>query len=512
MEALLAQRDPALAVQALPVTDLYHLVKDVGLDDAHELVALASPEQFQGLLDLDAWSVDRLDDAAVRPWLEALAAAGPEKLVDTWRQLDPDLVALILQRWVRVYDIVESEVPDWEEPPLIATPDRFFVLKVTAEDPDIQRTVEHLIDHLYRGDAELARHTIRAASSEPTSELEEMSLRWRTGRLMDLGFAPFDEALQVYQPIDVSKVVLGEHSAATPTERITLPAVYAEPARRGFLGQALARLAPEDLAPLESALALLLNRVLSANRVSPSDNVAAAAAAATGTSALSLGLETVARGDLARAEEALREISLARLHRVGHTVTLQLGRLARVLAPRAGRAGEPGISVLAALLKPRPQASRALDTPPDVGSRPFSSVADVRATARALGVVAAEITLVRDALGVDPQEIGAAVTLGDVGRTALARALFGHGASFAALSVEDVRRFAASLEDGRLPAAACAAASAAFVDLLAQKKIAVPQEFEAAISGWIGDLERELGSLATSDTPDRRFVGGLVVQ
>src|SRR4029453_8156540 len=98
-----------------------HLVKGVGLDEAHELVALASPEQFQGMLDLDVWSKDRLDDGAVRPWLEALAIAGPDKLAETWRQVDPDLAALILQRWVRVYDIIESEVPDWEEPPLIAT-------------------------------------------------------------------------------------------------------------------------------------------------------------------------------------------------------------------------------------------------------------------------------------------------------------------------------------------------------------------------------------------------------
>src|SRR5688500_17627098 len=82
---ILAEKDPAAAVQALPVSDLYHLVKDLGLEDAHELIALASPDQFQGLLDLDVWAVERLDDAAVerlddaavRPWLEALVAAGP---------------------------------------------------------------------------------------------------------------------------------------------------------------------------------------------------------------------------------------------------------------------------------------------------------------------------------------------------------------------------------------------------------------------------------------------------
>jgi hypothetical protein len=512
MEALLAGKDAALRVAETPVSDLYFLIKDLGLEEATELIALATPEQVQGFLDLDAWNVDKLDDAAVRPWIDGLIAAGYEKLVDVWRQLDPDLTALVLQRWVRVYDIVESELPDWEEPPFIATPDRFFMLKVTSEDEDIQRTVDLLIDRLYRGDAELARHTIRSASSEPATELEEMSYRWRSGRLADLGYASLDEALEVYRPIDVASVKIAEGSGTAPSEPMTLPAIFTEPARRGFLGRAIAQLEPDEVALLETALAVLLNRVLAANRVSPSDSVAATAAAAAGSAALSLGLETVSRGDVTRAAETLRSVPLVRLHRVGHTVTLQVAKLARVLAPRAGRAEEPWASLLVGLLRQRPQLARALDTPPDVGSRPFASVADVRAATDALAILAAQVTVVRDALGVDPRPLGPAVTLGDVGRTALVRALLEGQARFANLSSEEVRRFAASLEDGRLPTAARDSAEDAFRRLLEDKKIDPPQEFAAVLSGWIGDLQRELGTLATDQPPDRRFVGGLVTE
>src|SRR5215470_8481097 len=182
IDAILADADPDARVAALPVQDLFFLVQEVGLADTHELVALATPEQFQGLVDLSSWSHDRLDDGAIVPWLEALLEAGPEKLASVWRELDPEVAALLLQRWVRVYNIVEEEVPDWEEPPFIPTPDRFFMLKVTAERADAARLVGELVDRLYRVDAELARHTIRTASSEPTAELEEMALRWRSGR------------------------------------------------------------------------------------------------------------------------------------------------------------------------------------------------------------------------------------------------------------------------------------------------------------------------------------------
>src|SRR5215813_1482698 len=105
VEALLSDRDPAARVAALPVQDLFHIIHELGLADAHELVELATPEQVQGLIDLDAWRGDRLDDAAVVPWLDALVAAGPEKLAPAWRGLDPELTALLLARWVRVYNL-----------------------------------------------------------------------------------------------------------------------------------------------------------------------------------------------------------------------------------------------------------------------------------------------------------------------------------------------------------------------------------------------------------------------
>src|SRR5262245_42324583 len=108
IELLLGQRDPAAAVAELPVQDLYYLVKEVGPADVHELLALATPEQYQGFLDLDAWDGEHLSAPETRPWLEALLAAGPEKLTQVVRGLDPELAALLLARHIRVYDIVEG--------------------------------------------------------------------------------------------------------------------------------------------------------------------------------------------------------------------------------------------------------------------------------------------------------------------------------------------------------------------------------------------------------------------
>jgi hypothetical protein len=514
LEALIGAEDAPARVAALPVPDLFHLVQEVGLDDAHGLVALASPEQVQGLIDLDAWRGDALDDVAVVPWLEAVLEAGPDKLASVWRGLDQELAALLLARWVRVYNLAEEEVPDWEEPPFVPTPDRFFMLKVTAERAEIVRLVGQIVDGLYRADPELGRHTIRAAASEPTVELEEMAQRWRRGRMADLGFADPLEALALYQPIDLASIKIGERSADAPADALTLPAVLEGPTlRQPFLARVLARVTDAAEAQrLEAALVTLLNRVLAAGHVRPSDTVAAAAAAAAGAATLSLGLETVARGDEAQGAEALATIALARLFRAGVTVVRKLADAARVLAPRAARSEEPYLSLLAALARPRPEYPRALDDPPDLGTRPFAQAADVRRAAHALAVLAAQVTIVRDGLGADPGALGAAVTLGDVGRTALVQVLLGGGAEARRLAPDDVRRFAATLVAGRVPEVARAEALARMRERLEVRKIAPPQEFAAAIAGWIGDLERELGRLDTYARPDPRFIGGLFIE
>src|SRR3990170_920299 len=122
LDAILSASDPARVVAELSVLDLYYLVKEVGVADAGELVGLATTEQVQGFLDLDGWAQGELRPAELRPWLEALVAAGPEQLTRVWRALDPELTALLLARATRIYTLGEEEVPEDEEPPFFPTP------------------------------------------------------------------------------------------------------------------------------------------------------------------------------------------------------------------------------------------------------------------------------------------------------------------------------------------------------------------------------------------------------
>ena len=81
-----------------------------------------------------------------------------------------------------------------------------------------------------------------SARSETEAELEEMSYRWRSGRLADLGYVDFYEALDLFRPLTPDQVQIGEGSQdPIENEPTHLPVVVAEEVvGRSFLARTMA--------------------------------------------------------------------------------------------------------------------------------------------------------------------------------------------------------------------------------------------------------------------------------
>ena len=506
-DALLSADDPQAAVRGLSVPELHELISDLGLDDSHELLALASGEQLRGCFDIELWDRDKLDAGAALPWLAAVQAAGFEKLGEVWASMDIELTSLLLARHTRIYDVSFEEAPPDDTPHSVyKTPDTFFLVEITAEAEDDVRQLLAILEDLYRADPEVARHTLMSARSEPPSELEELGYRWRAGRMADLGYVDYYEALEVYRPLPAERVRIGEQTAEPLDPALSgdeARAPRALPARlldvtvgREFLAQVLDRITDAtEAARLEAAVLLLVNKVLSAARVRPGDPEAREAGTYHATATLALGLEIVSGGDVDRAVSALATVSLTRLHRVGHTATLPLGRLARALAPRARSAGDGDGALLGGLLGARPWYPRHLDAKGETGIRPFESKLDLRRAAEALTKLALRIAIA-DSLGVDlvDPQVAEEPALDDYLRTALARAAVGGELSPAPLSGDELRALAALAADGALAADARAQASAALSDHLAATGITAGAEFlHELTAAWLEEIATSVG-------------------
>jgi hypothetical protein len=99
------------AVRELPGAVLGKLIDRIGLEDAGELVALASTAQLERLLDDDLWRADHAgDDETFRPerfvlWLRVIVEGGEAALVQRLCELPEDLLALAVHRLVLVLDM-----------------------------------------------------------------------------------------------------------------------------------------------------------------------------------------------------------------------------------------------------------------------------------------------------------------------------------------------------------------------------------------------------------------------
>lgn len=265
-----------------------------------------------------------------------------------------------------------------------------------------------------------------------------------------------------------------------------------------------------------TALMILVNKVLAAGRAKPGQHEVVKRGALYATATLSLGLETISRGDLGRAQQALLSIGLARLFRVGYTVTLKLAKLAQALAARSLTAGAPARDLVAGLCSPRPLLTRAADLPPAAGVRPFEAQDDLRRAGQILTGLTLRVALV-EGLGVDVVAMGQAPEprpmLDDHIRTALARAMIGGDLAGHALSQTELTALRdRAIEKGKLTSTAKLAAEAAIRHRLGSAQLAASGAvLGSLIDHWMTDLEAILGGITDAEI-DPRFVEGVLVE
>ena len=110
VERLLDTPHAAQVIRRLQPEVLHRVILTSGLEDAGELVALASPAQLQRVFDFDLWHAPRpgfdetLDADRFATWLEVLMDQGPEVAAEKLLGMDREFVTAAFAQHVRVFD------------------------------------------------------------------------------------------------------------------------------------------------------------------------------------------------------------------------------------------------------------------------------------------------------------------------------------------------------------------------------------------------------------------------
>ena len=425
------------------------------------------------------------------PWLRAArgAASGADRDadLDSWREklatLDPELVSLLLRTALRIHDLEEDEDPDFESERFMRTAEGRYIVEFVPDGADYV-VVRRLVEDLYERDAYMAGRILSAVRWEIESDLEEQALRWRDGRLADLGYPTLEEALSWFAR-PVRRTGAGPVTPAGLPERP--PGFWLASFRREtLLDRAAARLPPEAVERFESEALAAANAAIVADRVDPSDPDAVRSAVESARTLLELGLEALSGGDVDAASRILASTSLKSVFQQGFGQLLELRwRAERIRKEAASSAPSPGLDApigeaFAAVLRRRPRYFPGLDRPREEWGtvaaaafveRPFRSSDEVRRTAAALGEAEGLLALGRT-LGLAPASGEPPATLATLYLTALANERLGRPFAPAPLGRVDLPAAARALESIDDPRLSSAGASGELLLALARNRAA----------------------------------------
>jgi hypothetical protein len=112
LEEIIADPQATEIVQALAEEEIYFTFKKVGDHEGLAFLELASPGQRQYTTDLELWRKDEFHPERALDWVALLQERGPDA-VETWlRESEPELICLLLKKWIRVHKWNRVEDPE----------------------------------------------------------------------------------------------------------------------------------------------------------------------------------------------------------------------------------------------------------------------------------------------------------------------------------------------------------------------------------------------------------------
>ena len=348
LNSILNSTQSTALVHSFSEEDFYFLIHNIGIEDSHPLLYLASNKQWEYIIDLEAWEKDRIEFPSITRWFDLLFKVDPNRFIKWSLDQNFEFIKFYL------FNNIEVKIRETDQDPselgdaFITLDDIFYVRFLdepiafeSDEDESYETDKKHRDAFLSRYLKTLAdndhiayQKLLMESSGVIPAESEEEAYRLRNVRLAEKGFLPYEEAIGIYQPMKVRDFKIQENKSINqdPDRKLFFPVpLY----HTGVLEEenhftvALKNIKGDDvLEQIQSEFAGLCNRIISADQktIREKDELISIVKKASGY--LNIGLEKltedIGERDTEHCTTLMQNYPLSSIFRVGFGLALEL--------------------------------------------------------------------------------------------------------------------------------------------------------------------------------------------
>ena len=464
LDRILESESPEKLVEDFAFGDFFWLVKKIGADDSLPLLSLATDDQWQHLLDMEIWDRDHLDEEKAMAWLKRLYEADRQRTVRWLLSEGYVFAGFCLKKYI---DILLRE--EDEETPEI-TEDYFThdgVIYIGVSNEALRPFIEEMTKVMAGEHPGRYMAILQALPTIIPTETEEELYRLRSTRVAEQGFLPFDEALEIFSPLDEQALAAGREEKAAPFDldedesKALIPFLPLYQAEKGSLfekGLSTVR-DPAVMDRIRLEFAGICNTMIAAQGLSIEDSGHLVKTCREAAGYLNLAMERLCEDDPARAGRMMVANPLLAIYRVGFGYALKLRWRAEQWRKKSwfeksgltpGFWGDDQGGVLAALLLKKPMFFQGLES--EEPTKSFAHAAELEEAEKVLeGLVVldrlfsrlSEVAPLEEALFLE-EDLTYLMLLFDF----WSRRLLDLKASFSGISMDEARRLFRLLRRG----------------------------------------------------------------
>lgn len=180
-------------LSVIPLQPLFVSLKNSSSDQIAQILPKLSPEQRQGLRDVDIWKKDELDPAEAMHWLDVYMRVQDDAVALEYAKSEDFLLTLKNQFTIATFDVEDPMYPEHDN--YFLTEDNLLLIEY-PEDFSQVGELKTLIRRLYHEmGVEAAYAFLFKMVVDSYSSMEEENYGQKLERLRDYGFVDYYEAL-----------------------------------------------------------------------------------------------------------------------------------------------------------------------------------------------------------------------------------------------------------------------------------------------------------------------------